>query len=151
MDEYLYIKKRFRERRMNMNRQQLSESHQRQKKQSRKKELTFISADQAKFKEVVEGASMAVLWGNDETGPYGAITRFVPRFDAGMHTHTNDVRIVVIKGAYLYKDATGEKRVGPGDFIFIPGGTKHWSGGDENEGAFFYNEMAGKFDLIPVM
>jgi len=41
-----------------MNRQQLSEAHQQQKKPSKKKELTFISADQAKFKEVAEGASL---------------------------------------------------------------------------------------------
>ena len=133
-----------------MNRQQQTQLHQRHKKQLRK-ELTFISADQAKFKEVVQGASMAVFWGNDETGPYGAVTRFIPGFDAGMHTHTKDVRIVVIKGAYLYKDAVGEKRIGPGDFLFIPGGTKHWSGGDAKEGALFFNEMDGKFDLIPVM
>ena len=133
-----------------MNRQQQTETHQRQKKQS-KKELTFISADQAKFKEVTQGASMASLWGNYETGAYGGLTRFVPGFDAGMHTHTNDVRIVVIKGAYLYKDAAGEKRVGPGDFLLIPGGTKHWSGGDAKEGALFFDEMDGKFDLIPVM
>jgi len=134
-----------------MNRQQASQVRQAQKKQPSGKELTFIPAEQAKFKEVVEGVSMAVVWGNDETGPYGAITRFVPGFDAGMHTHTNDVRIVVIKGAYLYKDAAGEKRVGPGDFMFIPGGTKHWSGGDAKEGALFFNEMDGKFDLIPLM
>jgi quercetin dioxygenase-like cupin family protein len=133
-----------------MNRQQQTETHQRQKKQS-KKELTFISADQAKFKEVTQGASMASLWGNYETGAYGGLTKFVPGFDAGMHTHTNDVRIVVIKGAYLYKDAAGEKRVGPGDFLFIPGGTKHWSGGDAKEGALFFDEMDGKFDLTPVM
>jgi len=94
---------------------------------------------------------MASLWGNYETGAYGGLTRFVPGFDAGMHTHTNDVRIVVIKGAYLYKDAAGEKRVGPGDFLLIPGGTKHWSGGDAKEGALFFDEMDGKFDLIPVM
>ncbi len=134
-----------------MNRQQLSEGHQRQRKQLRKNALIFVSADQANFKEIIEGASMAVLWGNEETGPYGAMTRFVPGFDAGMHTHTNDVRIVVVRGAYRYRDATGEKRVGPGDFLFIPGGTKHWSGGDMNEGALFYNEMDGKFDLIPLM
>jgi len=133
-----------------MNRQEQTEVRQREKKQP-KKGLTFTSADQAKFKEVAQGAAMAVLWGNDEIGPYGAITRFVPGFDAGMHTHTNDARIVVIKGAYLYRDDKGEKRVGPGDFLFIPGGTKHWSGGDVKEGALFFNEMDGKFDLIPVM
>ena len=133
-----------------MNRREATELMKGQKKQPEKKELIFVSADRVKFKEVVPGASRAVLWGNDDTGPYGAFTRFVPGFDAGMHTHTNDSRIVVVKGAYLYKDSAGEKRVGPGDFIWIPGGTKHWSGGDANQGALFYQESSGKFDLVPV-
>jgi hypothetical protein len=68
-----------------MNRQQATERMQGQKKQPRKKELIFVSADKAKFKEVIPGASRTVLWGNDDTGPYGALTRFVPGFDAGMH------------------------------------------------------------------
>jgi len=66
-----------------------------------------------------------------------------------MHTHTNDVSIVVVKGAYLYKDEGGERRVGPGDYLFVPGAHKHWSGGDKTEGAVFYEEGSGKFDLIP--
>ena len=33
--------------------------------------------------------------------------------------------------------------------IFIPGDHKHWSGGDKTEGALFYQEGSGKFDLIP--
>ncbi len=134
-----------------MNRQGQTELREREKRQPKGKKLIFTSADEAKFKEVIPGASMAVLWGNDETGPYGAITKFKPGFDAGMHMHTNDVRIVVIKGAYLYRDTTGEKRVGPGDFLFVPGGTKHWAGGDAKEGALFFHEMDGKFDLKPIM
>ena len=43
----------------------------------------------------------------------------------------------------------GEKRVGPGDYLYVPGGHKHWSGGDKKEGALFYDESSGKFDLIP--
>jgi hypothetical protein len=31
----------------------------------------------------------------------------------------------------------------------VPGGHKHWSGGDKKEGAIFYEESSGKFDLIP--
>ncbi len=134
-----------------MNRQSLIERIQRFKKQPKKNGLMFVSAETADFKEVIPGASRALLWGNDETGPHGALTRFKPGFDAGMHTHTNDARLVVIKGAYIYRDNTGEKRVGPGDFILIPGGTKHWSGSDPTEGALFFEEMDGKFDLIPVM
>jgi quercetin dioxygenase-like cupin family protein len=113
------------------------------------KPVVFATADQAKYNDVIPGVSRAVLWGNADKGPYGAFTKFKPGMDAGMHTHTNDVWLVVIKGAYLYKDSAGEKRVGPGDFIRIPGKTKHWSGGDKKEGALFYEEASGKFDLIP--
>jgi quercetin dioxygenase-like cupin family protein len=120
-----------------------------QEKQAKTKPVIFGSADEAQFKEAMPGVSRAVLWGNPDKGPYGAFTKFVPKFDAGMHTHTNDVWLVVIKGAYLYKDSAGEKRVNPGCFIRIPAKTKHWSGGDAKEGALFYEESSGKFDLIP--
>jgi quercetin dioxygenase-like cupin family protein len=95
------------------------------------------------------GSSMAPIWGDANTGAHATFTKFAPGFDAGMHTHTNDVWIVGIKGAYLYKDEAGEKRVGPGDFLRVPGGHKHWSGGDKKEGALFYEESSGKFDLVP--
>jgi len=119
-----------------------------QQQQPKKKALNFVPADKAIFKEVVRGVSKAVLWGDHDKGPYGAFTKFAPGLDAGMHTHTNDVWIVVLKGAYLYKDDAGEKRVGPGDFIRIPAKHKHWSGGDAKEGALFYEESSGKFDLV---
>ncbi len=112
-------------------------------------QVVFASPDQAKFTEARKGSSMAPIWGDANMGAHGTFTKFVPAFDAGMHTHTNDVWIVVIKGAYLYKDDAGEKRVGPGDFIRVPGGHKHWSGGDKKLGALFYEESSGKFDLIP--
>ena len=82
-------------------------------------------------------------------GAHGTFSKFAPGYDAGLHTHTNDVWIVGVKGAYLYKDEAGEKRIGPGDFLRVPGGHKHWSGGDKKEGAVFYEESSGKFDLIP--
>ena len=111
--------------------------------------VTFVSADEAKYKEVVPGVSKAVLWGNPDKGSYGAFTKFTPGLDNGMHAHTNDVWLVVIKGAYLYKDDAGQKRVSAGKFIRIPAKTKHWSGGDAKEGALFYEEASGKFDLVP--
>ncbi|MEY2411608.1 MAG: hypothetical protein QOD84_214 [Acidobacteriaceae bacterium] len=115
------------------------------------KSVIYVPADKAQFKQAPTGSvSMASLWGDQDKGPHGTLTKFEPGYDAGMHIHTNDVWLVVIKGAYLYKDEDGEKRVGPGDFIRIPGGHKHWSGGDKTEGALFYDESSGKFDLIPV-
>jgi mannose-6-phosphate isomerase-like protein (cupin superfamily) len=112
--------------------------------------VVFASPDQATFHEMVKGTSIAAIWGDVDQGAHGTYTKFAPGYDAGMHTHTNDVWIVVIKGAYLYKDAAGDKRVGPGSFIRVPGGWKHWSGGDAKEGALFYEESSGKFDMIPV-
>jgi quercetin dioxygenase-like cupin family protein len=124
---------------------------QAQKESSKnEKKVIYAAAEQATFKQSpMTGVSMAVLWGDPDKGAHGTFTKFAPGYDAGTHTHTSDVWLVVIKGAYLYKDDDGEKRVGPGDFIRIPGGHKHWSGGDKTEGALFYQEGSGKFDLIP--
>lgn len=116
----------------------------------KKSDLIFASAEKATFKEVVPGVSKSPVWGDVEKGAYGAFTKFKPGQDNGMHSHTNDTWIVGIKGAYVYRDDDGEKRVTAGSFIRIPGGKKHWSGGDAKEGALFYEEANGKFDLVPV-
>ncbi len=115
------------------------------------KTVIYVSAKDANFKPSPTGGgvSMATLWGDPQKGAHATFTKFEPGYDAGTHTHTNDVWISVIKGAYLYKDADGEKRVGPGDFLRVPGGHKHSSGGDKTEGALFYEEGSGKFDLVP--
>ena len=110
-----------------------------------------VSGDpaRAKFQETTKGVSQAVIWGDPDKGAHATYTKFVAGYDAGWHTHTNDVWLVGIKGAYLYKDEAGEKRIGPGDFLRVPGGHKHSSGGDKKDGALFYEEGSGKFDLIP--
>jgi quercetin dioxygenase-like cupin family protein len=118
--------------------------------QADKKKVIYTSSENASYKEIAPGgASGATIWGDPDKGPHATFTKFKPGYDAGMHTHTNDVSIVVIKGAYLYKDDAGEKRVVAGEYLHIPGGHKHWSGGDKTEGALFYTEGSGKFDLIP--
>jgi len=111
--------------------------------------VIFARSRSATFSPMVPGVSSSVVWGDTLTGPFGGFTKFRPGFDAGLHTHTAAVLLVVLRGAYLYKDDAGAKRVGPGDFLRIPGGHKHWSGGDPKEGALFYQETFGKFDLIP--
>lgn len=117
--------------------------------QSAMKKVLFVSADQANYTATNRGVSTAKIWGDSDKGAHATFTKFEPGQDNGMHTHTNDVWIVVLKGAYLYKDEAGEKRVAAGDFLRVPGGHKHWSGGDKKDGALFYEESSGKFDLIP--
>jgi hypothetical protein len=111
----------------------------------------FATLDGAMFRDVAPGISRSPVWGDDTRGSYGAYTRFGPGADNGQHTHSSDIRIVVLGGTYLYQDATGRRSVGAGDVIRIPGGLQHWSGGDAREGALFYEEATGKFDMTPVI
>src|SRR5579859_3523623 len=113
-------------------------------------QVIYLSSAKGAYRQSpASGVSMQTLVGDMDTGPHATFTKFDPGYDAGMHTHTSDISIVVIKGAYLYKDDAGEKRVGPGEYLFVPGGHKHWSGGDKTEGAVFYEQGSGKFDTIP--
>src|SRR2546423_6986423 len=98
------------------------------------KDLIYASAEKVTYSQKFPGVSIAVVWGDPDTGPNGSFTKFAPGCDNGTHTHTNDIWCLVFKGAYLYKDEAGEKRVGPGEFLRIPGGHKHWSGGDKTHG-----------------
>ena len=107
-----------------------------------------VDSAKATYKELAPGALAAVLWGDLDKGPYGAFTKFTPGANFPLHTHTNDIRIVVLKGAYLYKPENGEEKwVAAGQYIFLPGGDRHASGGDAKEGVLFYQESTGKFDL----
>ena len=102
----------------------------------KEKHVVYVSSAKATYTpSQMGGVSMQILRGDPDKGSHATFTKFDPGYDAGTHTHTNDVSIVVIKGAYLYKDDAGEKRVGPGEFLLVPGGHKHWSGGDKAEGA----------------
>ena len=113
-----------------------------------KKETVFVDAAKAEFKEVVPGVKKRILWGNHDKGPYGAFTTFAPGLVNPMHTHSSDVRIVVLQGAYLYRPRNGkEQRVNAGAYISIPAGDVHVSAADPKEGALFYEESPGKFDL----
>ena len=71
-----------------------------------KKEVTFVDSKNAQFKEVVPGVKKTLLWGDDNTGPYGAFTKFDPGLTNPLHTHA--VKIVVIRGAYLFKPQNGK-------------------------------------------
>lgn len=110
--------------------------------------VAHVDSAKATYKEIAPGASTAVLWGDIDKGPYGAFINFVPGMSNALHTHTNGARIVVLKGAYVYKPEKGaERRVGAGEYIFIPGGDRHATGSDATQGALFYMESDGKFDL----
>lgn len=44
------------------------------------------------------GAQGANLWGDPASGPYGFVGQFPANFRVPLHSHTNDVRVVMLKG-----------------------------------------------------
>lgn len=113
-----------------------------------KKESALVSSDTAKFTEAIPGVSRAMISGDPDKGAYRAFTKFAPGVAHAMHTHPNDMWIVVLKGAYTYKPEKGDEvRVGPGSSFHIPAGERHASSGDPKDGVLFFEESTGKFGL----
>jgi len=111
------------------------------------KEVIWPAAD-IKYKEVVPGVSKVDLWGNSEKGAHGSLTKFVAGTTHALHTHTQDVKIVVFSGTFVYTAENGpETKLGPGSYVLIPGGKKHSSGCTADAECQFFEEQAGKFDM----
>lgn len=108
-----------------------------------------LPADQCTYVEVIPGVERAVLWGDPDRGAYGAFTRMKPGFTKERHTHSSDIRMIVLRGAYIYGGDAGEVRVGKDSYFLLPANTPHTTAADEKEGALFYEESPGKFDLNP--
>jgi quercetin dioxygenase-like cupin family protein len=111
--------------------------------------VVYTSSAKAKYANVPDTPiTQAELFGDaTANAPHGEFITFPPNLDTGgWHVHTNTVNLVVLKGAYIYRDENGEKRVGPGEFIRIPGGRRHQSGSDAKEGAVFYMHQQARMD-----
>lgn len=112
------------------------------------REVVVVSPEKAEFKEVMPGISRAIIVGNPEKGPYRAFTKFEPGVSHELHTHPNDVDLVVLTGAYIYKPEKGDEiRVGPGSYMHIPADDRHASSGDPKLGVLFFEESSGPFGV----
>ena len=103
--------------------------------------------DKIQFKELIPGIKQAVLSGDPTKGEYAALTKFQAGLKNSLHIHTNDIKIVVISGTFLYGTETGEMKLGPGSYLVIPGGRKHTSGADSSSEGLFFESSPGKFDM----
>lgn len=130
---------------------QKKEGGEKGEKHEGKHESRVVSCEKAEYKEAIPGVSRAVLSGDPEKGAYKAFTKFAPGTMHPMHTHPNDIWIVVLKGAYIQKNEKGEEtRVEAGSAFHIPAGEKHASSGDAKEGVVMFEESNEKFGMDPV-
>jgi anti-sigma factor ChrR (cupin superfamily) len=99
------------------------------------------------------GVKVADLWGNHANGaPFGALFRLPAGFAAPLHTHTHDMKVVIISGTYIQApEGKPEFRLAPGSYFMQPGGSyRHTTTCDKASDCVFFVESMGPFDLKPV-
>jgi len=116
----------------------------------------FIPASDLKWADLnptgAPGVKIADVWGDHAKGGYGAFLKFPAGFLSPLHTHTHDIKIVVISGTYTQApEGKSAARLGKGSYAFQPGGNyKHISGCDKASACVLFIESTGPFDLLPV-
>jgi anti-sigma factor ChrR (cupin superfamily) len=98
------------------------------------------------------GVKVADLWGNHTNGAYGAFFKLPAGFAAPLHTHTYDMKVVIVSGTYIQApEGKPEFRLGPGSYFMQPGGSyRHTTTCDKASDCVFLVESRGAFDLKPV-
>ena len=102
-------------------------------------------AEQIQFKDVIAGVKKAILWEEPITGRYAALTKFAAGTKNALHTHSSDIKMVVISGTFVYGSDGKENKLGPGSYLLIPAGKEHTSGSDSD--CLFFEESPGRFTM----
>ena len=91
----------------------------------------------------------AVLWGDPEKGPHGALHKFPAGFVAPLHTHSADLHIVIVSGTMISAPEGGpEKKYPAGSYYFIPSTYRHVTKCDTGSECVAFVEANGKFDIM---
>ena len=98
------------------------------------------------------GVKIADMWGDHTKGAFGAFVKFPAGFATPLHTHTNAFKIVIVSGTFVQvPDGKPEFRLGPGSYMWQPGGNyRHTTSCDKASDCVFFTQANGKFDLKPV-
>jgi quercetin dioxygenase-like cupin family protein len=112
----------------------------------------MVSFADLKWTELPErkGTQFAVLSGDPKTGEYTRMRRVPAGTDNPLHTHSSEIKNVVISGVlYTGADSASSRDFGPGSVIVIPANWVHVSGCRAGSDCVFYQEGKGKFDYKP--
>ena len=117
--------------------------------------LVVMPAGEMKWTDLGPGApgvKVADLWGNRAKGAFGALFKLPAGFAAPLHTHTYDMKVVIVSGTYIQSpEGKPEFRLGPGSYFFQPGGNyRHTTACDKAADCVFLIESKGPFDFKPV-
>ncbi len=115
--------------------------------------LVVMPAEELKWTDLdptgAPGVKIADLWGDHTKGAFGAFFKLPAGFAAPLHTHTHDIKVVIVSGTYVQvPEGRPEFRIGPGSYFMQPGGNyRHTTSCATSSDCVFYAESNGKFDL----
>ena len=119
----------------------------------KKKEFVAWPAGDIKWTEMKggpPGVMYSNLWGDVMKGAYGSFIKLPGGMSNPLHSHSNDVKLVVISGKFWIQPEGGErKELGPGSYLFQPGKAKHMNGTVAGSECLVFQESTGKFDFVP--
>ena len=97
------------------------------------------------------GVKVATLWGDHRSGAFGAFFRLPAGFSAPLHSHTYEMKLVIVSGTYIQgPEGKSEFRLGPGSYLMQPSGNyRHTTRCDAASECLFFVESGGAFDLQP--
>jgi len=95
------------------------------------------------------GVKFVALWGSPANAPFGALFKLPAGFAAPLHTHSHDMKVVIVSGTYIQApEGKPEFRLGPGSYFMQPGGNyRHTTTCDKASECVFLVESPGTFDL----
>jgi len=92
--------------------------------------------------------SIAAVWGDPAKGAHGAFHRFAAGFVAPLHTHSSDLRLVVISGTFAWAGEDGkETTLPPGSYFYEPRGFRHVTKCLDGSDCVAFVVANGKFDV----
>jgi anti-sigma factor ChrR (cupin superfamily) len=97
------------------------------------------------------GVKVATLWGDVSKSNFGAFLKLPAGFAAPLHSHTHDMKLVIVSGTYIQgPQGKPEFRLGPGSYLMQPGGNyNHTTRCDASSDCVLFFESEGAFDLHP--
>jgi quercetin dioxygenase-like cupin family protein len=116
--------------------------------------LMVVSSDDLAWTDVKgrDGAPVGLrtvdLWGQATKGAHGSLTRFPAGLAEPLHTHSRDLRVVIVAGTMAFSiDGAETKDLKPGSFVAIPAGVRHAAICRPTSACEVFLEQAGAMDV----
>ncbi len=91
--------------------------------------------------------STAVVWGDMKKGPHGAFHKFKAGTVVDNHSHSANLKAVVVAGTFVTGPESSPKTLGPGSFFTDAAKEQHITKCESTTDCILYVDASGKFDL----